>query len=130
MTPIPLRYDPYDVELNQDPYPTFRRLREEAPLYYDEEHDFYALSRFEDCERGLKDHSTFISGRGGILELIKAGIEMPPGILIFEDPPTHDIHRRLLSRVFTPKKMNALEDQVRAFTASCLDPTSASPGST
>ena len=49
------------------------------------------------------DPATFISGRGGILELIKAGIEMPPGILIFEDPPTHTIHRRLLSRMFTPE---------------------------
>ena len=123
-----MKYDPYDVDINADPYPTFQRLRDEAPLYYDEQHDFYAVSRFEDCEAGLKNWSTFISGRGGILELIKAGIEMPPGILIFEDPPTHDIHRRLLSRVFTPKKMNALEAQVREFTASCLDPYVGEPG--
>lgn len=123
-----MKYDPYDIEVNLDPYPTFKRLRDEAPLYYDEEHDFYAVSRFEDCEAGLKNWPTFISGRGGILELIKAGIEMPPGILIFEDPPTHDIHRRLLSRVFTPKKMNALEAQVRAFTASALDPFVGEPG--
>jgi cytochrome P450 len=86
----PLRYNPYDAFLNVDPYATFRRLRDEAPLYYDEEHDFYAVSRFDDCEAGLRDWATFISGRGGLLELIKAGIEMPPGILIFEDPPTHD----------------------------------------
>ena len=79
-------FDPYDVDINADPYPVFKRLREEAPLYYNAEHDFYAASLYEDCERGLKDRDTFISGRGGILELIKAGIEMPPGTVIFEDP--------------------------------------------
>ena len=97
-----LSYDPYDVEIDADPYPVFRRLRDEAPLYYNEQYDFYALSRYDDVERGLVDRETYISGRGGILELIKAGIEMPPGILIFEDPPTHTMHRGLLSRVFTP----------------------------
>ena len=81
-------YDPYDVDINADPYPVFRRLREEAPLYYNERLDFYAVSRYEDVERGLKDRETFISGRGGILELIKSGIQIPPGTVIFEDPPT------------------------------------------
>ena len=96
------RYDPYDVDLNSNPYPMFRRLREEAPLYYNAEHDFFAVSRYDDVERVLVDNTTFISGRGGVLEVIKAGIEMPSGIVIFEDPPTHTIHRRLMSRVFTP----------------------------
>jgi cytochrome P450 len=117
-----LYYDPYDVDIDADPYPTFRRLREEAPLYYNEAHDFWAASRHEDVERGLKDNTTFISGRGGILELIKAGIEMPPGILIFEDPPTHTIHRRLLSRAFTPKRVAALEPKIRELCAATLDP--------
>jgi len=115
-------YDPYDVTINADPYPTFRRLREEAPLYHNEQHDFFALSRYDDVERGLRDWETFRSGRGGILELIKAGVELPPGTLIFEDPPIHDIHRKLLSRVFTPRRMTALEDQVREFCARSLDP--------
>ena len=114
-------YDPYDVEIDADPYPVFRRLRDEAPLYYNETHDFYAVSRFADVERGLVERDTFISGRGGILELIKAGIEMPPGIVIFEDPPTHTIHRGLLSRVFTPKKVAALEPMIRDFCARSLD---------
>ena len=115
-------WDPYDVATDRDPYPTFTRLRDEAPLYYNPEHDFYAVSRFEDVERGFMDPATFISGRGGILELIKAGIEMPPGILIFEDPPTHTIHRRLLSRMFTPKRVAALEPKIRDFCARSLDP--------
>ena len=57
-------FDPYDVGINADPYPVFRRLREESPLYYNEAHDFYALSRFEDVERGLLDAATYISGGG------------------------------------------------------------------
>ena len=115
-------YDPYDVTINQDPYPAFKALRDEAPVYYNDVHDFYALSRFDDIANGLRDNVTFISGRGGILELIKAGIEMPSGILIFEDPPTHTLHRKLLSRVFSPRRVAELEDKVRDFTVRCLDP--------
>jgi len=121
-------YDPYDVGIYADPYPVLRRLREEAPLYRNDEYDFFALSRFADVERGLADRTTYISGRGGILELIKANIPMPPGVLIFEDPPLHTIHRALLSRVFTPKKMNALEGMVRKFCADSLDPLVGSGG--
>ncbi|HVR00458.1 MAG TPA: cytochrome P450, partial [Mycobacterium sp.] len=91
-------YDPYDVGLNADPYPMFRRLREEAPLYYNTQHAFYALSRFTDVNKGLVDHETFSSARGVIIELIKANLEIPSGMLIFEDPPIHDVHRKLLAR--------------------------------
>jgi cytochrome P450 len=115
-------YDPYDVEIDADPYPVFRRLRDEAPLYHNDKYDFYALSRFDDVERGLVDRETYISGRGAILELIKADIEMPPGVILFEDPPIHTMHRGLLSRVFTPKKMNALEPRIRELCARSLDP--------
>ena len=115
-------WDPYDVAINADPYAVFRRLRDEAPLYRNEEHDFYALSRWDDVEWALKERDTFLSCRGNVLEIIKAGVEQPPGTLIFEDPPVHTIHRSLLSRAFTPKRMAALEPEIRAFTAECLDP--------
>jgi cytochrome P450 len=115
-------YDPYDSGINTDPYPFFRRLRDEAPLYYNEPYDFYAVSRFADVESGLKDWRTYSSSRGGILELIKSGVEMPAGCIIFEDPPTHDIHRGLVSRIFTPRKMAAIEPQLREFCAEALDP--------
>jgi cytochrome P450 len=115
-------YDPYDVEINAHPYPVYRRLREEAPLYYNQTHDFYALSRYEDVERGLLDAHTYISGRGAIIEVIRANIQMPPGVLIFEDPPTHTIHRRLLSRAFTPRRVADLEPKIREFCARSLDP--------
>jgi cytochrome P450 len=115
-------YDPYKVEINADPYPAFRRLREEAPLYYNDQYDFYAVSRYEDVERGLVDRETYISSRGGIIELIKANIQIPPGTLIFEDPPVHTARRALLSRVFTPRRMAALEPKIREFCVKSLDP--------
>ena len=65
---------------------------------------------------------TFSSAPGDILEIVQSGMELPPGVVLFEDPPLHTMHRGLMSRVFTPKRMAALEDQVRAFCASCLDP--------
>ncbi len=117
-----LKYDPYDVVVNADPYPMWKRLRDESPLYFNEEHNFYALSRHEDVERALVNWETFSSAKGAILELIQAGIEIPRGIVLFEDPPVHDIHRGLLSRVFTPKKMTALEPQIRDLCAQSLDP--------
>ena len=115
-------FDPYDVEINADPYPVFRRLREEAPLYYNERHDFYALSRYEDVNRAIVDHGLFSSARGAILELIRANIPIPSGVLIFEDPPVHDIHRKLLARMFTPRKIALLETKIREFCAKSLDP--------
>jgi cytochrome P450 len=115
-------YDPFDPGIYADPHPVFRRLLEEVPLYYNDSYDFYALSRFSDVERGLVDRETYRSGRGATLELIKANMEIPPGTLNFEDPPVHTARRGLLSRVFTPKKMSALEPQIRAFCASSLDP--------
>jgi cytochrome P450 len=116
-----LYYDPYDRDLLADPYPAFRRLRDDAPLYYNEEHDFWALSRFADVEAALKERGIFSSKRGVILEMIKADFEMPPGTLIHDEPPLHTAHRQMLSRVFTPKAMAAIEPQVRAFCAERLD---------
>ncbi len=119
---VALKYDPYDVDIDSDPYPVYRWLRDEAPLYYNEEFDFYALSRYEDCRRGLADAKRHSSRRGAILELVKANIDIPPGTLIFEDPPAHTAHRGLLSRVFTPRRVAALEPKIREFCARSLDP--------
>ena len=115
-------YDPYNVNIDADPYPVYRRLREEAPLYYNEQHDFYALSRFGDVDSALSDPKTYISGQGDVLEVIKSGIDIPPGTVIMEDPPVHTTHRRLLSGVFTPRKVAALEPKIREFCARSLDP--------
>jgi cytochrome P450 len=115
-------YDPFDVEINADPYPTYRRLRDASPIYRNDPFDFWALSRHSDVEQALVDWQTFSSSRGDILEIVQSGMELPPGVVLFEDPPLHAMHRGLMSRVFTPKRMNALEDQVRAFCVRCLDP--------
>lgn len=117
-----LYYDPYDVEIDRDPYPTYRRLRDEAPLYRNEALDFWALSRFHDVEVALKDVRRLSSAKGDILEVIKADPVMPPGIFINEDPPLHTVHRALVSRAFTPRKMRALEHKIRAYCKACLDP--------
>jgi cytochrome P450 len=118
----PLYWDPYDGRLAADPWPLFNRMREEAPLYYNEPHDFYAVSRYADVERVLTDTQTYSSARGVMLELIKANMEIPPGTLIMEDPPIHNIHRKLLATVFSPRRVAALEPRIREYCAACLDP--------
>ncbi len=115
-------YDPFDAAINADPYPAFKRLRDEAPIFYNEQYDFWALSRHADVEAALVNWQTFSSSRGDILEIVQSGMELPPAVVLFEDPPLHTMHRGLMSRVFTPKRMNALEDKVREFCAGCLDP--------
>ena len=86
-------YDPYDFDIDADPYPVWKRLRDEAPLYYNEKYDFYAISRYDDVERASVEWQTYSSAKGSVLEIIKAQMEMPPGLFIFEDPPDHDLHR-------------------------------------
>jgi cytochrome P450 len=115
-------YDPYDAGIDADPYPVWKRMRDQTPLYFNERHDFFALSRYEDVESGLLDWNTYRSGRGTVLEIVKQNIDIPPGSILFEDPPLHDQHRSLLVRVFTPKKMSALEPLVRDYCARALDP--------
>lgn len=119
---IDLYYDPFDSAIDDNPYPVWKRMREEAPLYYNEKYSFYALSRYEDVARELHNWQTYRSGRGTTADILFANIEVPPGILLFEDPPLHDLHRRLLSRVFTPRRMLAVEDLVRGFCVRELDP--------
>ena len=122
MQPVDLYYDQWDVEIEADPYPVYRRLRDEAPLYHNEAHDFWVLSRFADVEAALKDHGRLSSAKGDLLEVIKADPLMPPMVFINEDPPAHTIHRRLASRMFTPRRVGELEDKVRAFCTAALDP--------
>ncbi|OMC53291.1 cytochrome [Mycobacterium sp. IS-2888] len=115
-------YDPFDFDIDDDPYPVWKRLRDEAPLYHNDKYNFYALSRYEDVSRELMNFDTFRSGRGTTMDIIMSGVEVPPGIILFEDPPIHDLHRRLLSRVFTPRRMEAIEPLTRAFCVRALDP--------
>lgn len=117
-----LYYDPWDVAIDLDPYPTYRRLRDEAPLYYNERHDFWGISRYDDVDAALRDTARLSSAKGDILEVVMADPVMPPGVFINEDPPLHTIHRAIVSRAFTPKRIRAIEDKVRSFCVACLDP--------
>src|ERR1700735_491243 len=121
-------YDPYDVGINTDPYPTYARLRDEAPLYYNEKYDSWALSRHSDVERALANWQIFSSRRSDILELVKSKFDMPRGVMMFQDPPEHTMLRGLMSRVFTPRRMAEIEDQIRAYCVRCLDPLVGSDG--
>ena len=119
---VEVYYDPYDFAIDDDPYPTWKRLRDEVPVYYNEKYNFYALSRYEDVARELPNWDTYRSGRGTTIDVILSGITVPPGVILFEDPPIHDLHRRLLSRVFTPRRMEAIEPLTRQFCVRALDP--------
>jgi cytochrome P450 len=126
-----LYYDPYDTAIDADPHPVWRRLRDEAPLYYNERHDFYALSRFDDVLAASADWHRYSSARGTVLELMDAtpDEDRPPpdpgaelGMMIFEDPPPHDHLRRLVSRAFTPRRMAEREARIRELCVELLDP--------
>ena len=123
---VEVYYDPYDFAIDDDPYPTWKRLRDEAPLYYNEKYNFYALSRYEDVARELHNWETYRSGHGTTMDIILSGIELPPGIVLFEDPPIHDLHRKLLSRVFTPRRMEAIEPLTRQYCVRALEPLAGS----
>ncbi|BBY43282.1 cytochrome P450 [Mycolicibacterium celeriflavum] len=116
-----LYYDPFDFAIDDDPYPIWKRMRDEAPLYYNEKYDFYALSRYEDVARELHNWDTYRSGKGTTMDVIKSGVDVPPGVILFEDPPLHDLHRRVLSKVFTPRRMEAIEPLTRQFCVRALD---------
>ncbi|MET0699497.1 MAG: cytochrome P450 [Mycobacterium sp.] len=131
MTAVPdteVYYDPYDLTIVADPYPTYARLRDEAPLYYNERYDFWTLSRHTDVEKALSNWETFSNSRSDILELVQSDFDMPSGVMMFEDPPMHAMLRGLMSRVFTPRRMAAIEDQIRQFCVGCLDPLVGSGG--
>jgi len=118
--PAPLYWDPFDTELDSDPYPVWRRLREHCPVYYNERYDFFALSRYADVEAAHRDAATFISGRGTVLELMGRDLS-GAGQMIFMDAPEHTSLRALVSRAFTPRHTAGLEDEIRRICAELLD---------
>src|ERR1700733_15325664 len=92
-------YDPYDIGIIADPYPTYARLREEAPIYYNERYDFWALSRYSDVEQALGTSYASPRRTRSTLELVKSEFDMPGGVTMFQDPPEHSMLRGLMSRV-------------------------------
>ncbi len=121
----PLEYDPYDYATFCDPYPTFARLREEAPVYRNEKLDFWLLSRHADVMAAHNDFARFSSTAGPTIE------KMPPEqtgpLLIAKDPPEHRWHRKVIGKVFTPRRINALEPYIRERCRELLDPFQGEP---
>jgi len=113
VTPTDLVYDPYDYEIDANPHPIFKRLRDEAPIYYNPKYDFWALSRFKDVLEASLDAETFSSARGTVIELMDKPMSNPP--MIFMDPPRHTHFRKLVSRTFTRNRIGQLEGRIRAL---------------
>jgi hypothetical protein len=117
--PTPALYDPYAYAIHEDPYPTYRRLRDEAPLYHNPERGFWALSRFADVHAAMQDWQTYSSAEGVALE--RATTRHIP-MIIAMDPPRQAKLRRLVSKGFTPRRVAAMEDDVRALCRKWLAP--------
>lgn len=119
-------WDPYDHAIRKSPYEAWRRLRDEAPVYWNERYGFWALSRFDDVLAASIDHGTFSSAYGITLDSIGQKPEHP--IMIMQDPPDHDVLRKVVSALFTPRAILRLEDRVRDLCARYLDPFVGSGG--
>jgi len=133
--PQDLVYDPYDYKIDQDPYPVWKRMRDEAPLYYNEQYDFYALSRYEDVYDSLLNWEDYSSARGTVLEIMKSGPIEPGefygdgnlGMMIFSDPPGHDIARRLVNQNFSPRAVAEFEGRARKLCRHFFDQVEGKP---
>jgi cytochrome P450 len=123
MATVDVVYDPYDYTIDADPHPVWKRLRDEAPVYYNDRHDFYALSRFDDVLAAHLDSVRFSSAHTTVLEMMSAEpSEFEQSLMIFMDPPQHTRYRKLVARAFTPRHMAAVEQRVRELAAGFLDP--------
>jgi cytochrome P450 len=121
MSEPPVAYDPSSYSVQEDPFPIYRRMQDEAPLYHSADHGFWALTRFEDVLQALSDHGGLSSAKGTLIEQIESG-EPPPDMMIFTDPPRHEALRKIVSRAFTPRRIADLEAPVREMCARWLDP--------
>jgi cytochrome P450 len=114
-------WDPFDPSLRDDPYPLWKRLRDEAPLYRNDRHDFWVLSRFDDVEAAHKDHKTFSSAHFTTIEMMLPEPNVDTGMFIGLDPPMHTQYRGLVSRAFTPRRIAGIEDDIRRIAGELLD---------
>ncbi len=108
----PLYYDPYDYDIDDNPYEVFRRLRAEAPIWYNSKYDFWVLSRYEDVLNASLDTDTFSSAYGTVLDLMDDDPANHTSILN-EDPPYHNHLRAVVAPQFLPKKIATLEEEIR-----------------
>jgi cytochrome P450 len=116
-----LEFDPFSDTFFVDPYPTYKRMRDEAPVYYNADLDFYALTRYEDVSVGQRDFETYSSAYGIELAAVKSGKKNRFPMIIMMDPPEHRRMRSLVNRVFTPRAIMALEPMVRRIIGAHLE---------
>jgi cytochrome P450 len=120
-----VEFEPFDPALHQDPYPVYRRLRDEFPVHHNPRLRFFTLSRHADVLAALQAPELFISGKGVYVGMAaeyddgKATAEVP--LLITTDRPRHTQLRALVSRAFTPRRIAHLEARIRAIARSLLD---------
>ena len=112
MTTSQVVFDPFSADFFNGPYETYRRMREEAPVYYSAEYDFYALTRHVDVAAAFKDYETYSSAYGVDLAMVRTGQKVPAKMIISLDPPEHRHMRSLVNKVFTPRAIGALRDMV------------------
>src|SRR5947209_3539898 len=114
MTTSELVFDPFSEEFFDNPYGTYARMRNEAPVYYNEKHDFYALTRHEDVAAAYKDFETYSSAYGVDLSMVRSGEPVPPEqkSIILMDPPEHRRMRILVNKIFTPRAVLTLKPMV------------------
>jgi cytochrome P450 len=119
-----VEFDPFSATFFDDPTEVYRRLRDEAPVYFSERYGFYALSRFDDVVAAHRDWRSLSSAHGVDLSSLTKDPELVRslGMLIMMDPPAHDRFRGLVSRVFTPRAVAALEPMIRDVIRSFLEP--------
>jgi cytochrome P450 len=115
-----LEYDPFSYEQDEDPYPIYARMRDEAPAYYNMRQDFWALTRFDDVLAALVDSETYSSLNGTSLEFMDTP-KPDSGLIIFMDPPRHTRYRNLVSKAFTPRSMAQIEPEVVRIARAHLD---------
>ena len=111
MTKPKLVFNPVSQEYFDNPYEIYQRMRDEAPVYYDEDEDFYALTRHADVAAALKDYESFSSSRGCDLGMVRSG-EVPQRSIIFMDPPDHRHMRSLLNKAFTPRAIQSQRESI------------------
>jgi cytochrome P450 len=111
MTKPKLVFNPVSQEYFDNPYEIYKRMRDEAPIYYDEDEDFYALTRHADVAAALKDCESFSSSRGCDLGMVRSG-EIPQKSIIFMDPPDHRHMRSLLNKAFTPRAIQSQRETI------------------
>ncbi|MCB1005410.1 MAG: cytochrome P450 [Acidimicrobiales bacterium] len=123
MSTTAVEFDPMSEEFFDDPSDVYRRLRDEAPVYFNERYGFYALSRFEDVAAAHRDWQGFSSAYGVDLSMLTQHTNMSSSrMIIMMDPPEHARFRALVSRVFTPRAVTDLEPMIREVVTQFLEP--------